>query len=261
MKRKFHLFVFPLCGLFFLVILNSCNKEKVKGDDNYADRIRVLSPFNGIVSQLDCEIRVFPRDTSYNNSIGKGNPYYAIINAPENIDYVIETPVESGNLVIKLRPETYISNYNHILVTVIVPDLAYLEMNSPGSVSFYYNDMINHPYIECINNGPGTINFHKIRYRYMKLLLAGSGYVFADSICFTAKMDVQNLGSGSFNLLGISADTVSVLVRNDGDVSVFVRKYLDGTISGSGNILYQDPDSTRATVKSNITGTGKIIRL
>ena len=259
-----------LSFIFLIWVLSFTSCEKISGNAQTQKYEQQLQPFNGILLQLDCELTFKLPQTSKNSdtthesdTISKPDTLYKIIVwAQSDIYNAIETQILNGNIVIRLKENTIIKNYDPIRIEVFAPDISFIQMNSPGSISIILNDTLKRSYLECYNNGTGTINLHSVNYSYLNMELTSSGYIYADSIGFVKTAVLINSGTGRINILNVPIDSVTIRNSGAGDISACARGLLDGTISSSGNIYYLKADtSTKLLVKSNITGTGKLIRL
>jgi|WetSurMetagenome_2_1015567.scaffolds.fasta_scaffold230472_1 hypothetical protein len=249
---------------FFMVFLTyflfiSCQKHEGYGEIKLQEESK-LESFNGLQLELDCNVTV--KLIEENDTLETDTLYKYTIWTKDIIYEQIEKSITNGNLVIRLKENQHISNYDPITIEVTAPDLSYIMMKSPGTITLNSKKSKNRSYLDCINMGSGTINLHRINYSFLKVNQTGSGYVYADSTGISKSALLLNAGSGRINLLNVVIDSLTANISGSGDISASIRQYLDGKISGAGNILYMVTDTTKQPViKSNITGTGKIIHL
>jgi hypothetical protein len=251
MKTLFSLLILALC-----FSLSGCEKIRGYGEIKNQETV-MLDPFNGLLVQLDCNV-IFSIQENIRGA--SQDTLYKIILITKDVIYdEIETPIIGGNLVIRLKNEHHhISNYDPITVWVTAPDINFIQLNSPGSVTLDLKDTIRRPFLECLNHGSGTITLRKVRFSYLEINQDHSGEIFADSAGTALNADIKNSGTGNINLTKIATDSVCASISGTGDISVKVSKYLEGTIFSSGNIFYKNTGTTPITIRSNITGTGKI---
>jgi hypothetical protein len=260
--------ILSLLILIWILSFTSC--EKIPGNAKTQKYEQQLQPFNGILLQIDCELTFkLPEPSNRSDrpdqfgTISEPDTLYKIIVwAQSDIFNAIETPILNGNIVVRLKENKIIKDYEPIRIDVFAPDISFIQMNSPGSISININDSLKRPYLECYNYGTGTINLHSVNFSYLNMNLASSGYIYADSLGSVNTAVITNSGTGRINLLNVTIDSVTMQNTGKGDISACVRGFLDGTISSSGNIYYLRADTTtKLLIKSNITGTGKLIRL
>jgi hypothetical protein len=259
MKRFLTIFI----GFFLIISIPSC--EKIAGDGISVSDVRVLVPFNGIRLILDCDVSFILSDTvtrfdPINQTWYKKDSslYKVIIRTESNIKNLIETPVVNGRLVIRLQEDKILRSYDRIKVEIRAPDISYVEMTGPGSLNISLRDNITRPFLDCTVTSQGSLNLRHIKYSYLKINIPGPGYAFCDSTGRVNTIELATAANGDINLFNILADTVYASVKGTGEISVSVDSLLNGTISGSGNIWYK---GVKPEVKSNITGTGRIIHL
>jgi len=243
--------------------LTSC--EKIKGRGESGEEIRNLDPFSALVLSLDCEVKLFlisPDTAAYDRSDqpeqSSGKAYQITIIAQENIREIIQTTVAGGALRIDLEKNKLLKDHERIIIEVYVPDIQNITMNTPGTITVKSADSVLRSMLECNLLSSGTLNLRTTAYRYLKITNTGPGYVFSDGVGWIGKGNIFNLGPGTIDLLKIPADSVCISSSGSGPVLINSLKFLDATILGSGNIYFL---GTPETIKSNITGTGSLIRL
>ena len=253
----------PLAFLGFSLLF-SCQKEKITGSGKVESNSDFTQPFNGVISELDCDLMIYPPLKNKKGGYTPDSLYTIIILAQHNVFKAIEWPRINGNIVLRLQENKHLMpGYHRIAIKIYAPDISYLQLNAPGSVNFNFSDTVKRSYLDCTNTGTGIINLHHIKYRYMNINQTGSGYILADSTGQVTQENIINSGTGRINLLDIKSDSVNATISNSGDVSVFAKYYINCTLSNSGNLFYLDsmPSFPAPIIKSNKTGTGSIIHL
>lgn len=245
-------------SFFLLVVLagffSSCEKTDGKGDMD--TRIISLTSYNGVSVYLDCslEIKIISKMV-VNDTV---NAYDAEVVAQSNIHRLIEYKVEGGILTIRLKENNIIRKYEPISITLQVPEISYLSSFGVARVVVEQLDPLPRAFLDCEIHNASSLNIRTLNFKYLQVNLLEQGYLFADTPGKVGQENLHNQGNGSINLLQVKADTVAATVTGTGDISISPEKFLNATISGSGNIFYQG-DSI--TVQSNITGKGKVIKL
>jgi len=234
-------------------IFSSC--EKIKGTGDIIPYSRALNPFNGIILAMNCDVDFVLPDV---DTAKVDTPYKVTFCAESNIADDIETNVEGGNLIIRMKGNKILKNHPPIKMRITAPDVSYINVYTPASIVLNFRDSLVRNFLHCNIVGTATINLRHVRYSYLKIDMTGPGYVFCDSISEVKTANLTNTGSGNIDLLKVPADTVHASLTGAGDISVNVSDLLNVTLTGSGNIWFK---GNPTEIKSNITGTGKLIPL
>jgi hypothetical protein len=166
---------------------------------------------------------------SNNVVIRVGEEQSVVVKADDNLVDRVTTEVQSGTLVIANTPGSF-STKSPMSVEVSVPTLDTLQLTGSGNIVV---DGIQTESLTVDLPGSGT--------------LTGSGTA--------THLEVTVGGSGTVQFTRLVADDVRAVVSGSGSIFVTATESLDGSVSGSGAILYtgNPPDVTR-----NVTGTGAI---
>lgn len=237
MKKIGILFIFLAVSIGFI----SCKKISGKGD--VVKETRNITGFTGISLSLDAYTYI-RQDTVYKVEIL----------AQQNILDVIETPLEGGSLVVKLKDHTVLGPHDAITVYISSPVVNSLNISGSGSIEG--NTLISASYLDMVISGSGNIKLTGIAVIGLYTNISGSGSISV-AAGTVSNEDLNISGSGSIDVLGPVSDTVNAKISGSGSISVTAEKLLNGTISGSGNILYLG----NPVVNSHISGSGSIIHL
>lgn len=214
MKRFSLLFVF----LFLLLVFNSCNKIKGKGD--VVSQIRNITGFTAISLAMEGDLYFTPDSV-----------YSVEIQAQQNILDVIETPVEGGRLILKIRDHTILGKHEPIRFYIYGPSVNNLDISGSGNIAT--ESPMNLPDIFYNISGSGNIIVNGLNSKSVNGDISGSGNLTASS----GTSDNESLsisGSGNINFLDVVADSVYITISGSGDVKVYAVKYLRVTISEAG---------------------------
>ena len=227
--------------LIFLLVLNSCNKVKGKGD--VVSEMRNITGFTSISLSMEGDVYFTPDSV-----------YSIEIQAQQNILDVIETPVEGGILVLKIQDHTVLGNHDPIRIYIHAPSIKGMDVSGSGNISA--GTVMDQPDLSYNISGSGNITVNELKSNQLLGRISGSGNITgssgtSDNATFTVS------GSGNLNFLNVMADTAYVTISGSGDVSVYAVKYLDVTISGSGNVRYNG----NPVINQHISGSGSVMHI
>jgi len=166
---------------------------------------------------------------SNNVVIRIGAKQSVVVKADDNLLDRVTTEVHSGTLVIGNTPGSF-STSTPMSVEVVVPTLDALTLAGSGNLVV---DGIDAQSLEVALPGSGT--------------LTGSGTA--------GRLDATVGGSGMIQFTGLVAKDVRAVVSGSGSIFVTATESLDGSVSGSGAILYA---GNPQTVTKSVTGSGAI---
>jgi Putative auto-transporter adhesin, head GIN domain len=204
--------------LYHFDVFGRSSKTINEGSGVSAAQARDVSPFNGV------ELA-----GSNNVVIRVGEKQSVVVRGDDNLLDRVTTEVQSGTLVVGNTPGSFTTK-SPMSVDVTVPTLSAVTLSGSGN---FVVDGVKGESLNVTLPGSGT--------------LTGSG---------TAKrLDVTVGGSGTVQLAGLVANDVRAVVSGSGTIFVTATASLDGSVSGSGSILYAgNPKS----VTRSVTGTGTI---
>jgi hypothetical protein len=227
--------------LALVLLISSCSKTEGKGD--VVSETRTVSSFSGVSLCIDATVYV--SEDSVNT---------LRLEAQQNILDIIETPVEDGTLVLKVKSHHIIGSHDPIVVYITSTDLHKLNISGSGNINVQQG--LHQPVIDLSVSGSGNIDVPEIIAHDMSATVSGSGNIKGrGGVVDYAHLNIS--GSGNMNFSSVSADTVYAVISGSGDITLNVNKLLDGTISGSGNIRYYG----NPVVNSHISGSGSIVHL
>lgn len=184
------------------------------------------------------------------------------IQAPEDVQELIETKVVDNKLVIKSTKR--IKTKKPIKVFVSVPELDLIELSGSGNI--FQNGDWNFKDLKLLVEGSGNIKFEKssiagildnkiagsgnIKFENLKNTkniknkIAGSGNITltSDEICDI--IDIKIAGSGNVNVGKIATKQSAVSILGSGNVHVNVQDEITIVISGSGDVYVKGKPQT-----------------
>jgi hypothetical protein len=234
MKKLLILFVLPM----ILLCYSSCKKINGKGD--IVTEIRGFTGFTAIQISLEADLHFTP-DTIYSVKIS----------AQQNILDIIETTMEGGTLIFKVKEHYVIGRHDPITIYITAPNVNLLDISGSGNI--YQSGTWNGDNLRTNISGSGSIVLDLLETPELSVSISGSGS--SVGLGGAASKETLNIsGSGNIDLVEVAADTVYAAISGSGDIKVSVGKYLEATISGSGNVLYQG----NPVIVTHITGSGTV---
>jgi hypothetical protein len=227
--------------LSLLLVINSCNKVKGKGE--VVSETRNVTGFTSISLSMEGDVYFTPDSV-----------YSIEIQAQQNILDVIESQVEGGVLVLKIQDHTVLGNHDPIRIYVHAPSINGLDVSGSGNISA--GEVMDQPDLNYNISGSGNITVAAVKSKQLYGRISGSGNITSSS----GTSDYATLtisGSGNLNFQDVMADTVYVTISGSGDVTAYAVKYLDVTISGSGNVRYNG----NPVINMHISGSGNVAHL
>jgi hypothetical protein len=237
MKRTALLFAF----LPFILVFNSCNKVKGKGD--VVSETRNITGFTAISLAMEGDLYFTPDSV-----------YSIEIQAQQNILDVIEAPVEGGKLVLKIQDHTVLGKHDAIRIYIHAFSISDLDVSGSGNITV--GSVMDQPNVQYNISGSGNITINEVKSKQLDGRISGSGTIIGSS----GTSDYSSLtisGSGNLDFSGVMTDSVYVTISGSGDVSAYAVKYLDVTISGSGNVRYNG----NPIINQHISGSGSVTHI
>jgi hypothetical protein len=159
-----------------------------------------------------------------------GAPKEVVVHGDDNLLRLITTKVTGDTLVI--AESGSFNSHRGVEVDVAIPSLAGLTLS-----------------------GTGDLTATGVRADRFKVNLAGAGRL---EVTGSAKhLDASLTGVGDARLAHLLTSDTHVVVSGTGSATVFARKSLNASVSGTGQVVYLgNPQHT----KTSITGTGVVRR-
>jgi hypothetical protein len=166
---------------------------------------------------------------SNNVLIHVGGKQHVVVNADDNLLGRVTTKVRTATLVVANTPGSFTTR-SPMSVDITVPALNGLTLS-----------------------GSGNVVFSGVKAARLEVRLPGSGTLTGSGAAKT--LDVTVSGSGSVEFMPLVANHVRAAVSGSGSIFVTATSRLDGSVSGSGAIIYAGHPTS---VTKNVTGSGAI---
>lgn len=235
---------FLTSAVFF--ITGCSTRDCFHGEGEQYREIRTTGEFDRIYLTDDIDLIVHPS--------GLGG---VVVTAGENLIENIETSVDKGTLTLR--------NNNHCnWVRNLDPKIT-VEVNATELREIFVEDAIgNISFSDTLHTTEFRLDSYSSMGEYsLKLDCNSSTFALhtgpAD-LTVTGKSPLQthyNAGYGVSDCSGLISNAVYITNKGSNDAKVYVKDYMEAEIKFSGNIYYK---SDSATIKSKVTGTGKLIK-
>jgi hypothetical protein len=223
-----------------ILVTGSTACKKIKGKGDVVTETRTLPACTAIDLAMSEDVYFTPDSVSSLSLEGQ-----------QNVLDVIETQVEGGTLVIRLKNNYVLGSHDPVKISVHAPGITRLAVSGSGvfRVVRPWNDGSLQSYI----SGSGEIYLSDIEAGTFRADISGSGSIHGSA--GKAGMLYTNIsGSGGMQMEEIQADSVYATISGSGSMSLWAVKLLDATISGSGNIRYKGSP----VVSTHISGSGSV---
>jgi len=228
-----------LLGMASMIVFTSC--EKVVGEGILVSETRTTAPFNGIESEI-----------SGNVIYTQGNDYKVELTAQQNILNVMETPVLSGQLVVRFKNNVRVKSHEQITIKVTAPTITGIGLSGSGNVSVL--SPLTGGNFSFRLSGSGDMSLPTITCNNLETNISGSGSItIAGGTATTENFKIS--GSGDIDARNVLAKIVSTTTSGSGTLRLAASEKLDVKISGSGSVYYWGTP----IVSTDISGSGRII--
>ena len=211
---------------------------------------------------------------SFSVYLKKGNTQKVVIEGESsNVERII-TEVRNGTLKIYAKSGSWKSSIHKTKVYVTFTKLDGLsgsgsgstrlessvsgsdfKLSSSGSGSLHCEDLLSFSgKVKISNSGSGSVNVEEIKADDLSVSNSGSGSLRIHD----GSTDYQSIncnGSGSVKMEGVASNVCNINKTGSGSVYVYVIKELNGSSTGSGNVVVKGSD---AKMNFNSTGSGKL---
>ena len=228
-----------LLGMASMIVFTSC--EKVVGEGILVSETRTTAPFNGIESEI-----------SGNVIYTQGNDYKVELTAQQNILNVMETPVLSGQLVVRFKNNVRVKSHEQVTIKVTAPTITGIGLSGSGNVSVL--SPLTGGNFSFRLSGSGDMSLPTITCNNLETNISGSGSItIAGGTATTENFKIS--GSGDIDARNVLAKIVSTTTSGSGTLRLAASEKLDVKISGSGSVYYWGTP----IVSTDISGSGRVI--
>lgn len=216
----------------------------VTGSDKYITKEVKTDLFNAITLSGSANVIYYQDSTSRVEIYGS-----------DNLIPLMETYVENGTLIVKLKKNTYIRK-GKLEIKVFSPHMNNLMINGSGNIGFANGIHTDKDINICINgsgeiqgkgfhcqnmsitvNGSGDIRLNQIQSKKFIAEISGSGDMSFDGKTTIAEYEIA--GSGDIKADNLIAETVMANIAGSGDISCYANNKLKARVAGSGNIAFR----------------------
>ena len=239
MSNRIIVVVVAVIGIFGS-LSSCCLSKKIKGSGNMTTSEKTLAAFEKINVSGIAEVRFHA-----------SAEHRAVVTVDENLaDYV---EIVSSNNVLYIRQKDGRISFTKFSVDVYAPVLT--GVSTSGSGRFENVEKISAESFEASVSGAGRIHID-IECESFSGSVSGSGRIVPRGKSESANITIS--GTGRFIGDDFAVNSAYVRVSGSGQAHVNVIDNLNARISGSGRVNYSGEP---AKIESNVSGSGRIIRL
>lgn len=213
--------------------------ERITGSGNVITENRPVGSFNRVRMEIYGTLE-----------IQQGTAESLTITGEDNILPLLVTDVQSGELVIKFRPNTSIITIRPVQISLTVVNLAELDNSSSGKVTV---GPIKTDDFQVTSSSSGNIGIEQIQADKITAVLSSSGNITIKGSA--NELDLRVSSSGSFQGGDLQVQKAGVRLSSSGNATVWVIENLSANISSSGNVNYYGNPS----VNQSTTSSGRLI--
>ena len=185
--------------------------------------------------------------------ISEGTEQKVEVTGHANIIERVETSVSNGIWKVKLKDGSY--KNADLIFNIVIPMLNRASIEGSGDILINDFNSVEDVYLGIIGSGNIQLDEND-GCANLVVEIEGSGHVNAkEAFEDIESLDVEIIGSGSFDGFPVEADQVIIDIVGSADCDVTANIGLKVDIDGSGIVSYKG----NPTIESNISGSGKII--
>lgn len=227
------------------IVFFSCKKNSTcyQGNNQIISETRSVENFHHV-----------DLSTSANVYIEQASNYQIIVETSKNLQSVIQTDVQNGLLSISSKKDKCIQELEILNIYVKAPDLSKVSISGAGNI-YIRNKFISND-LTVWSSGSGSIIIDSLKIDELFSNVSGSGNTEINCLDSLTNVDVWSSGAGELDLENVLTLDATANLSGSGSVKMSPKNSLNGTISGSGSIYYNENYSP--TIISNISGSGSI---
>lgn len=215
--------------------------QQVRGSGKVVSEQRALSGYDAVAVQGPH--RVILRQSGHEG---------VEVSADDNIVPLIETQLENGTLVVRMKKGYSVSTRDEMIVTVDLKQLKKVSLSGSGDV---LSQALRVPSLNVSISGSGDVALNGLITDELSVAIAGSGDFTASGQAAQQRYSVS--GSGDVRCAKLQGAQVKVKIAGSGDAQVWATATLDASIAGSGDVRYTGD----AKVSKSVAGSGSVTKL
>lgn len=214
--------------------------NRVRGSGIKIEKVRALAPFTRLRIDGPVDVR-----------LSQAAADQATVVADDNIEPLVETAVEGGTLVVRVKRDAGFTTRRAPSVRVDARTLQAVAVNGSGdlSVERFKGDSLG-----LDVEGSGDVDLGLVDLKVLTVSISGSGDV---RVSGRAEQQTWRIsGSGDVDARSLAGRSARVELNGSGDASLGVTEQLDAELSGSGDLSY----AGRPQLRQSVSGSGEIQR-
>lgn len=229
-----------IASLLLILSINSCNANTPFAMEDLITEKRSVNDFSELETNGGFEIM-----------IKQGDENALEVQAPERYIDDLLTEVHGDRLVIKMREDVHVTNFNNFKIWLTFRTLK--EITSNGAAEIRSDHRLEVPSFSVKINGAAKIDL-PVKCQFLEAIINGAGKLNFKGSATQANLTIS--GAGKMNLLGLEVKKMDVELSGAGNADVFVTGHLKASVSGVGTIRYKG-DPTVEKHDNSVFGTIK----
>jgi hypothetical protein len=181
--------------------------------------------------------------------IGLGNTQEVVAEGSERLINLLETEVDDGKWSIEYTESNVKTNNEKLKITITVPDLEAIKLNSSGDIHGSGTFKANEFYVGINGSGDVVLN---LEVGELDLSVNGSGVMKLSGKA--REVDVSINGSGDIKASDLKCEEAEININGSGNISIYVAESLEANVNGSGDVHYSGDPS----IKVRSYGSGDV---
>lgn len=181
--------------------------------------------------------------------IEQGNTQEVVADGSERLINLLETEVNDRKWSIEYTEKNVKTNNEKLKITITVPDLEGIKLNSSGDIHGTGTIKANEFYVGINGSGDVVLN---LEVGELELSVNGSGDMKLSGKA--REVDVSINGSGDIKASDLKCEEAEIGINGSGSVSIYVAERLEAKVNGSGDVHYSGDPS----IKVRSYGSGDV---
>ena len=232
-------FALPLPAQALTIVIGGDSADLVAGSGKEVALPRAVGSFTAL--RVDSSVDVVAHQAS---------APAVTVRADDNLQPLVETVVEGGTLVVRLRQGKGFRSHHKVVVDVAFTTLTATQQHGSGDLRIA---SVSGPRLDATISGSGDLQIDDAKLGSFSVSVAGSGDVTISGSADEARFAVA--GSGDIDATHFTVRRVTAAISGSGDARLNASESLDARVSGSGDVSYSGHPRE---VSRKVSGSGSI---
>jgi len=212
--------VIAISAFGFLLMLQSCSKDVLKGDGPVRSETRTLTTFSSIDISGNRDVEIIKSDTRKVEVTGY-----------ENLVGSYESKVDNGTLTFGFVNHWRVRNDN-ISLKIYTPDFSEIHLSGNNTVNIGAG--FNLDEFKASMSGNGKLLFSEVTVNNLTIKSSGNGETHAEKL-ISQHVRVEISGNGMAEVQAVK--TLSIRISGNGEVHYWGNPEVSSSISGNGKTV------------------------